>query len=144
MNKFFISFSIVLMLGISGCATLAKVFNPTAQPFVQAAVDVAVATAVQKGIPAAKIKSLAQQVLAADIGTTVALTAIEKIINQKIIALNLPLADLAAAEILTSTLTGVIQLELSGTAASAVTAQTQVAVADICNDLIVATAAYGQ
>jgi hypothetical protein len=140
MRVFFLS----LVLVLTGCATLAKVFNPTAQPFVQAAVDVAVATAVQKGIAAAKIKSLAQQVLAADTGTQVALSTIETIINAKLVALNLPPADLAAGEILTSTLTGLLQMELTGTAASAVTAQTQVYVADICNDLITATSVYGQ
>lgn len=136
--------ALCLVMPLTGCATIAKVLTPTAQPFVQAAVDVAVATAVQKGISAAQIKSIAGQVLAADTGTQVALNAIEEIVNGKIVALHLPPADLAASQVLTATLEGVIQLELSGTAATAITAQTQVAVADLMNDVIIATAAYGQ
>lgn len=132
-----------LVLLVSGCATLEKIVTPAAAPFVQAAVDAAVATAVTKGVSAAKIKTIASEILAADTGTQVALSAIESIINQKLVALNLPPADLAAAEILTATLTGIIQLQLTGTAATAITAQTQIAVADIMNDLIVATSAYG-
>jgi hypothetical protein len=127
----------------AGCATVEKIVTPAAQPFIQAAVDVAVATAVQKGVPALEIKSIAAQVLAVDTGTQVALTAVETIINAKLVSLNLAPADLAAAEILTATLEGVLQLQLSGTAATAVTAQTQVAVADLMNDIIVATSAYG-
>lgn len=139
----FLIFAIALC-SLNGCATLASIVTPAAAPFVQAAVDVAVATAVQKGVPAAQIKSIAAQVLAADTGTQVALIAVEEIINGKLVALNLPAADLAAGEILTATLTGVIQLELSGTAASAVTSQTQVAVSQLMNDVIIATSAYGQ
>jgi hypothetical protein len=131
------------LIAFTGCATLGKIVTPVAAPFIQAAVDAAVATAVQKGVAAAKIKTIASEVLAADTGTQVALSAVESIINQKLVALDLPPADLAAAEILTATLTGVIQLQLTGTAATAITAQTQVAVADIMNDLIVATSAYG-
>jgi hypothetical protein len=129
----------VLALAQFGCA----LFTPSGAPFLQASVDAAVAAAVQKGVPAAKIKSIAQQVLAADTGTQVALGAIETLVNAKIAALNLPPADQAAALILTSTLEGFVQIALSGTTASKVTAQTQVDIADICNDLITATALYG-
>jgi hypothetical protein len=134
-----LSLCFVILICLPGCV----LFTPSGAPFLQATVDAAVATAVQKGVPAAKIKSLAQQVLAADTGTQVALSAIETVINSKLAALNLPPADLAAAEILTSTLEGIIQVALSGTAASQVTAATQTDVATICNDLIAATALYG-
>jgi hypothetical protein len=132
-------FIALFLMSIQGCA----LFTPQGAPFLQGSVDAAVAAAVQKGIPATKIKSFAQQILAADTGTQVALGAIESLINAKIAAMNLPAGDTAAAQILASTLEGFIQLGLSTTAASKITAQTQVDVADICNDLITATALYG-
>lgn len=129
---------------LTSCASLAKVIEPASRPFIQAAVDVAVATAVQQGASAAKIKSVAQQLLVADSGTQVALVAIETAVNAQIGQLHLPPADYAAVTLLTATLTGVIQLELQGTAAGAVTAETQVAVKQVLSDVILATAAYGQ
>jgi hypothetical protein len=136
------------LFSLSGCATLAKIVTPAAQPFLQVAVDVAVATAVgndasvQK-VRAARIKAIAVEVLTLDTGTQVALSAIEAAVNAKIATLNLPPIDLAAAQLLTSTLTAVIQAKLDATPAGAVTATTQVAISDICNDVISAVSAYG-
>jgi hypothetical protein len=133
----------LVCLTMMACSTLSKLTTPAAQPFVQAAVDVAVATAIQKGIPAAQIKSIAQQVLAADSGTTVALGAVQALVLQKIAALKLPPADAVAAQLLVATLNGIIQVQLSGATAQKITAETQVAIADLFNDVIVATSAYG-
>jgi hypothetical protein len=127
----------------AGCATIEKIVTPAAQPFIQAAVDAAVASAVQKGVPALEIKSIAAQVLAVDTGSSVALSEVESIINGKLVGLNLSPADLAAAEILTATMEAVIETQLTGATAISVSAQTQVAVAELMNDIIMATSAYG-
>jgi hypothetical protein len=136
------------LLSLSGCSTLASVLTPAAQPFLQVAVDAAVATAVGSNAAtqkanAVKIKTIATEVLTLDTGTMVALSAVEAAVNAKIATLNLPPADLAAANLLTATLAAVIQTKLSTSAAGAVTATTQVAVADIANDVISACSAYG-
>jgi hypothetical protein len=138
----------LLLLNLSGCATLAKLITPAAQPFLQVSVDVAVATAVGNNAAtqkarAVQIKAIAADVLTLDTGTQVALSAIQAVVNAKVVALHLPPADLAAAQLLTATLSAVIQTKLNGTAAGQVTAATQVAISDVCNDVISATSAYG-
>lgn len=139
--------SAIAIGALAGCATLAKVMTPAAQPFLQVSVDVAVATAVgnnpatQKA-KAAQIKAIAIAALAVDTGTQVALSAIEGVVNTQIASLNLPPADLAAAQLLTATLAAIVQVKLSSSAAGQVTAATQVAVSDICNDVVSATSAY--
>jgi hypothetical protein len=127
----------------AGCTALQKLTTPAAQPFIQAAVDVAVATAVAKGVPAAQIKSIAQAVLAADTGTAVALSSIQSIVSAKIATLKLPPADAAAASLLIATLDGIVQVQLSSPSATKITAATQVAVSELFNDVVVATSAYG-
>jgi len=139
---------LVALAMLSGCTTLGKVITPAAQPFLQVAVDVAVSQAVgtnpatQKA-NALKIKNIATQVLAVDTSTQTALSAVEQVVNAKIALLNLPPADLAAAQLLTATLEAVIQTQLQTTTAGAVTATTQVAVADIAQDVITAASAFG-
>lgn len=136
------------LLSLSGCATLASALTPAAQPFLQVAVDAAVATAVgsdastQKA-KALKIKTIATEVLTIDTGTQVALSAVEAAVNAKIATLNLPPADQLAAQLLTSALAAIIQTKLNTSTAGAVTQTTQVAVADIANDVISACSAYG-
>ncbi len=138
----------VSALGLSGCATIGKIFTPTAAPYVQVAVDVAVATAVgtdstTQAAKATRIKVIAQQLLAADSSSTATLSAIEAVLNAKLVSLNLPAGDLAAAELLTNTLAAVVQAQLANpdTAAKLGTAQVQIAV--VLNDVITATSAYG-
>jgi len=145
--KYLIALSLALV-GLSGCATLGKIVTPTVQPFLQVAVDVAVATAVganpaTQKTNAARIKTIATEVLTLDTGTQVALSAVEAAVNAKIASLNLPPADLAAAQLLTATLEAIIQTKLQGSAAGTVTQTTQVAIADVVNDVISATSAYG-
>lgn len=136
------------LLSLSGCANLASVLTPASQPFLQVAVDAAVAGAVgsdastQKA-KALKIKTIATEVLTIDTGTQVALSAVEAAVNAKIATLNLPPADLVAAQLLTATLAAVIQTKLNTSTAGAVTQTTQVAIADIANDVISACSAYG-
>lgn len=148
MRKLLLLLPLLCLPLLDGCATLAKVITPAAQPFLQVSVDVAVATAVGSNAAtqksrAAQIKTIATEVLTLDTGTEVALSAVEAAVNAKIAALNLPPADLAAAQLLTATLAAVIQTKLNTSTAGAVTQTTQVAISDICNDVISATSAYG-
>lgn len=127
---------------LSACSTLAKLVTPGAQPFVAAAADVAVATAVSKGISAKQIKSIAQEVLAVDQGEAVTLTSIQAFVNTKIAGLNLPAGDVAASQILLAALSEAVQQEISS-AQGKITPTTQAAIAEVLNDVIVACAAYG-
>jgi hypothetical protein len=143
-----IGMGLLAVTGLSGCATLANLFTPTAAPYVQVAVDVAVAAAVgtdtsTQQAKATKIKTIAQQLLAADSSTTATLAAIETTLNAKLVSLNLPPGDLAAAELLTNTLEAVLQAQLANPTTAAKLGTAQVAVADILNDVITATSAYG-
>jgi uncharacterized protein YceK len=68
-------------LGLAGCATLSKITTPGAQPYIQAAVDIAVATTIGNNSAtqrdrALQIKAIAQQVLEVDEGSVVPLTQI--------------------------------------------------------------------
>jgi hypothetical protein len=146
--KFAASLAACALALLSGCSFISKLTTPAAAPFVQVAVDAAVAVAVGTNqavakVKASQIKAIATQALAADTGTTATLSAIESVVNAQILKLNLPAGDVAAAQLLTATLTAVIQSELSSPKASAVTAQTQVAIAQVLNDVILATSAYG-
>jgi hypothetical protein len=148
MKKLFAAAAAACIVALSGCAFVSKLSTPAAAPFVQVAVDAAVAGAVGTNpaiakVKAARIKAIAQQALAADSGTTATLAAVEGVVNAQLVKLNLPPADLAAAQLLTATLTAVIQQQLSSPSAGAVTAQTQVAIAQVLQDVILATSAYG-
>ncbi len=129
---------IVEIADTAGCALFSNTSGNAV--YVQAAVDVAVATAVQKGIPASQIKKIAQLALAADSGTTATVAAIEQTVSLAISKLNLPPGDLAAANILTAALGAIIQTQLAN---NTQTATAQVAIATVLNDVIIATSAYG-
>jgi hypothetical protein len=101
-----------------------------------AAVDVAVATAEQKGVSAAQINSIARAALAADSGTTATLATLAAVLNNQIAKLNLPAGDLAAAEVLEVALAAAITAKI-GTNASVAAAQTQIAV--VLQDVIAVT-----
>jgi hypothetical protein len=65
-------------------------------------------------------------------------------VNQKIAALHLPPGDVAAAQVLLGTLAYAVQQEIQNLSTHGnVTNTTQAAVAEILNDVITATAAYG-
>jgi hypothetical protein len=118
---------------LHGCATLT---SPGAQPYLLAAVDVAVATAESKGIPATQINSIAKAAVAADTGTTATLAAISTLINGRLTKLNLPPGDLAAAGILEVALSAAISGALAN---NPNVAQAQTAIADVLNDVIQAS-----
>ncbi len=138
-----------VVIGFStGCASLGKLMTPAAVPFVQVAVDVAVAAAVgtdpaAQKTKASQIKAIAQQLLLVDQGEAVTLTALQAIVNAKVASLNLPPADVAAAMLLTQALTDAVTAEISTATQGAVSPATQVAIAQVLNDVISATTAFG-
>lgn len=140
---------LVMTLLVSDCATLSKITTPAAQPYIQAAVDVAVATFIGTNPPeqkprAIQIKAIAQEVLALDEGSVLPITQIEGFVNSKIAALRLPPADVAAAQLLMAAITTTVQVEIQNLSTHGnVTNNTQAAVAQILTDVITATAAYG-
>jgi hypothetical protein len=135
---------------ICGCSTLSNLTTPAANPLIQVAVDVAVAQVVGTGASAhaqaQKISSIAQQALALDNGSSVAITAIESAVNAQIAKLNLPPADALAANVLVQTVETLITQKLGGgsttTTAGTVTSTTNVAIALVLNDVIQACAIY--
>lgn len=139
-------FVAALVLGagsqLTACASLGKAITPASQIVIDGAADVAVATAVQKGIPAAQIKAVATQLLALDNGSA-ALAAIESAVNTIVAKQHLPPGDVAAVQLLTQSLTAAVNLKLSAPAAAGVTGSTQVAIADVLNAVIQACSFYG-
>jgi hypothetical protein len=140
-----------LLASIAGCATLARVLTPGAQPFEQAAVFAAVGVAVQQGTTdravwtarAARIKAVALQLEALDTGSTAVLSLLEQALNKKIVALNLPPADLLAAQTLTAAITAVVQTELASASNGVLTPQSVVALNDVLTWVTTAASAYG-
>ena len=97
--------AIVLAVGVlsvlSACAAVSSFFgSPTGNAVVTAAVDVAVATAEQKGVTAAQINGVAKIALAADTGATATASAISGVLNTQLAKLNLPAGDMAAVQVL--------------------------------------------
>ncbi len=128
---------LALTILASACSTLSNFFgSPTGAAVIVAAVDVAVATAEQKGVSAAQINSIARAALAADSGTTATLATLAAVLNNQIAKLNLPAGDLAAAEVLEVALAAAITAKI-GTNASVAAAQTQIAV--VLQDVIAVT-----
>jgi len=126
------------MLTLGGCAAInAYTQSPAAVPLEQAAVAVAVASVVKgDAVKAARIVSIAKAVLAADTGVSVALPDVEKLINNKVLALNLPAADQILAGILTAAVTEAIQAQISIATQGAISSSTQLAVATVCKWVI--------
>ena len=128
---------VALVALVAGCASIEKfIGTPTGQAVIFASVDVAVATAEQKGISAVKINTIAKAALAADTGVSGTLSAVSALVNAQVAKLNLPAGDQAAADILEAALGAVIQSKLQG---NATLASSQAAVADVLNAVIVAT-----
>lgn len=127
----------VLAVSLSGCQTVSAWFgSPNSAPIITAAVDVAVATAEQKGIQAAQINSIAKQALAADSGVSATLATVASVVNAQLAKLNLPAGDLAAANILEVAIGAAIQAKVGDNAS---VAQAQAAVAQVLNAVIAAT-----
>jgi len=142
---------------LSGCTALktaySKITSPNGQVISQITVDLAVGAVIGNGsdakTKAANVKAVAQKVLAADQGTTVALSAIVAVANDEIAKLKLSPAEQAGAALLVNTLSALAANALApaatGTAATASTAaaNTQVVVAQLVNDVITACGGYG-
>ena len=138
--------AVIALLG--ACAYMSEIIAPAAQPFVNAAVAISVAKAVganpaTEKVRAAKIKLIAQQLLAANSSVTTTVATLEMDLNAKIIALNLPPADLEAAELLAASLEAALQGYIATTPKGQVVASTELAVSDICTAVITAAGAYG-
>jgi hypothetical protein len=126
-----------LLMTLHGCAIVTGWFNsPSSQPVIIAAVDVAVATAEQKGVSATQINDVAKQALVANQSTSATLATVAAVVNAQIAKLNLPAGDLAAIQILEVALAAEIQSRI-GTNADL--AASRAAVADVLNAVIEAS-----
>jgi len=127
----------VVVMALCACASVQSFFgSPQAQPIVDAVVLVAVATAEQKGVPAAQINKVAKAALLADTGVAGSLAAISALVDDAIAKSGLPAADLAAAKILEVALSAAITAKIGN---NPDLAQAQAAVAVILNSVIVAS-----
>ena len=88
---------------------------------------------------AVKINTIAKQVLAIDQNTSMALVDVEAIVDAKIATLNLPAPDLIVANMLTAALGQALSAQLALTTKGAISPQTQIAIADVCNWIITDT-----
>lgn len=135
------------LLALSGCASLSGALAPSALPLEQAAVAAAVYTTISANhadpatqtARAARINAVAKAVLAVDQNGNMALADIEIIVNAKIAQLNLPPADLVLAQLLTASLGQAVQSQLALASKGAISPQTQVAIAAVCNWIIADT-----
>lgn len=126
-----------LLLTLTACLNGCAFFSSTAgQDVIVAAVDVAVATAEQKGVSAAEINKIARTALAADSGTTATLAAVSSLVNNQIAKLNLPAGDQAAAAILEIALSAAITAKIGN---NATVAQVQASIAVVLQDVIAVT-----
>lgn len=129
---------LIAALSLSGCATVSSWFSsPNSAAYISTAVDIAVATAEAKGIPAAQINAIAKQALAADSGVGSSLAAVGALVDAQIAKLKLPPADQAAANILVAALEAAITTKINGSTSAA---SAQAAAADVLNAVILATA----
>jgi hypothetical protein len=139
--------ALVAVFAMTGCAGLATLVSPSAMPLEQAAVGAAVFTTISNGkasvetqtARAARINAVAKQVLAIDQKSSMALVDVETIINAKLQSLNLPPADLLLGQMLVATLGQALQAQVAVTSKGALSPQTQIAIADVCNWVIADT-----
>lgn len=131
------SASIMVAVGLAACSSIESfIGSPTGAAVVTASVDVAVATAESKGVPAAQINKIAKAALAADSGVSGTLSAISSLVDKQISDAGLPAADLAAAKILEVALGAAIQAKVGNNASLA---QAQAALADVLKEAIAAS-----
>jgi hypothetical protein len=142
MKSLLLAAAAFIALSLSACSTLE---SPAAQPFDAVAVAVAVDTVVGTNAStavarASAIKSIAQQVLAADTGATATIASLEAVASAKIVALKLPPGDAAAAALLLTVVdtavTSYVASKTTGTTADANVQAAQVAIATVSNWVI--------
>lgn len=127
---------VISFSGLTGCALLKSVPAPDIAVLTAAAVDAAVATAESKGITGAQINAIAKQVLAADTGNTMPLSALTAFVETQITKLKLPAGDFAAIELVLTALSGAINAQIAN---NTTVAQAEVVVANVVQDVITAT-----
>lgn len=135
------------LLLLSACAGLAAFIAPAAQPFEQAAVTVAVASAVgtnpaTQGARANQISGIAAQLLSIDNGATATLPLLESVVNAQIASLHLLPADVAVAQILTASLAAAIQAQITADTKGAISPNAQIAISTVLGWVITATKSY--
>lgn len=88
-------------IALQGCASVQSFLSgPTGAVIVPAGVDVAIATAEQKGVTAAQINRISKAVLAADTSSATTVVGLTSAVNAQLAKLNLPAGDTAAFTIL--------------------------------------------
>lgn len=133
---------LLLTLPLGACATIQGFFaSPQANPVIEVAVDVAVATAEAKGVQAAEINAIAKLALAANSSTGATLATVAAAVNAQIAKLNLPPLDYAAAQILEVAISQAIQARLTNADGTPNTdlAAVRADVATVLNTVIQAT-----
>ena len=134
-----------LLAMLAGCVPLSELTAPASMPLEQAAVAAAVMTTItanhalpdEQKTRAAKIVTIAREVLTLDTGASMALADVEVIVNSKVAQLNLPPADALLADMLVAALGAQMQRQLALTTSGAVSPTTQVAIAAVCRWVIV-------
>lgn len=126
------------MIMLGACAYFE---SPAAQPFDAIAVAVAVDTVVgtntvTQAARAGAVKRIAQEVLAADTGTVATVASLEALAGSKIALLKLPPGDETAVNLLLAVLDTAANTYLAKLSGGATAANTQVAVATVCNWVI--------
>jgi uncharacterized protein YceK len=129
--------AVAVLATLSACASIQSFFgSPAAAPVIAASVDIAIATAEQKGISAVQINTIAKAALAADAGTSTTLAAVSAIVTANVAKAGLPAGDVAAADILVAAVSAAIQAKV-GTNTSLAAAQADAA--SVLKDVIAAT-----
>lgn len=124
-------------LCVTGCSTISSwLATPTATTIITTAVDIAVATAEAKGVPATEINKVAKAALVADTGVSGTLTVVSGLVDQAIAKSTLPAADLAAAKILEVAISAAIATKIGN---DATLAAAQADVAFVLNAVIAAS-----
>ena len=131
----------VAACALPGCATVTKIDNaltsPAAQPYIDAAMLAAAATAETQGVTAAQINRIATAALQADKSTAATLATVSAAVNSGLAKLKLPAGDMAAVAILEVAIETAINAKVG---ANPTVALTQAAAADVLQSLITATA----
>jgi len=117
----------VALVTVGACANVIAFFkSPTGQTVLATAIPVAVQVAEGEGVPAAEIKTICADALAADAGTAVTLSTLTTEMNTTLTKLN-P-ADKAAISIVEVALNSAINAKLAG---NPTVATVQAAAADV-------------
>lgn len=128
----------VIAAVLCACAYLE---SPAAQPLDAIAVAVAVDTVVgtntvTQAARASAVKAIAAQVLAADTGTAATVDSLEAVAASKVAALKLPPGDQAAAQLFLAVIDTAANTYLAKLTGGATVANTQAAIAVVCNWVI--------